>query len=92
MGPLILSCFHLLCDGCIYFGSATGKPREFASKSFGYYVNGKLPVTINGEEVVLQVGRNALQPARMGANANIHMQIVTGSKCRKIWMKTMNNL
>lgn len=33
-------------------------PREFATKSLGWYVNGKISIEIDGVEVPVQVGLN----------------------------------
>jgi hypothetical protein len=36
----------------------TAEPREFSTGSFGWYVNAKAPVTIDGKTVQVQVGMN----------------------------------
>jgi hypothetical protein len=36
----------------------TADPREFSTGSFGWYVNAKAPVVIDGKTVQVQVGMN----------------------------------
>jgi len=36
------------------------EPREFSTGSFGWYVNGKAVVTIDGKSVGVQVGMNLI--------------------------------
>jgi hypothetical protein len=36
------------------------EPREFSTGSFGWYVNSKAPVTIDGKTVSVQVGMNLI--------------------------------
>ncbi len=36
----------------------SAEPREFSTGSFGWYVNAKAPVVINGKTVQVQVGMN----------------------------------
>jgi hypothetical protein len=36
------------------------EPREFSTGSFGWYVNSKAPVTIDGKTVQVQVGMNLI--------------------------------
>jgi hypothetical protein len=33
-------------------------PREFSTGSFGWYVNGKAPVTVDGKSIQCQIGMN----------------------------------
>ncbi len=35
-------------------------PREFSTGSFGWYVNSKAPVTIDGKTVSVQIGMNLI--------------------------------
>jgi len=35
-------------------------PREFSTGSFGWYVNAKAPVTIDGKTIQVQVGMNLI--------------------------------
>jgi hypothetical protein len=36
----------------------TAEPREFSTGSFGWYVNAKAPVTVDGKTIQVQVGIN----------------------------------
>ena len=38
----------------------TAEPREFSTGSFGWYYNGKAPVSIDGKNVTIQVGMNLI--------------------------------
>ena len=38
----------------------TAEPREFSTGSFGWYVNGKAPIVIDGKSVQVQVGMNLI--------------------------------
>ena len=38
----------------------TAEPREFATGSFGWYVNGKATQVVNGKTVSVQVGMNLI--------------------------------
>jgi hypothetical protein len=38
----------------------TAEPREFSTGSFGWYLNGKAPVTVGGKTVQVQVGMNLI--------------------------------
>ena len=38
----------------------TAEAREFSTGSFGWYVNGKAPITIDGKTVQVQVGMNLI--------------------------------
>lgn len=40
--------------------TVTAEPREFSTGSFGYYFNGKAPVTVDGKNLTLQVGMNLI--------------------------------
>jgi hypothetical protein len=40
--------------------TVTADPREFSTGSFGYYVNTKTNVQIDGKNVTLQVGMNLI--------------------------------
>ena len=46
----------------IELGGATlvAEPREFSTGSFGWYVNSKAPVTIDGKTVSVQIGMNLI--------------------------------
>jgi hypothetical protein len=35
-----------------------GDPREFSTGSFGWYVNGKAPIVVDGKSIQCQVGIN----------------------------------
>jgi hypothetical protein len=37
-----------------------GDPREFSTGSFGWYVNGKATITVDGKPVSVQVGMNLI--------------------------------
>ena len=34
----------------------TAEPREFSTGSFGWYVNAKAPITVDGKTIQVQVG------------------------------------
>jgi hypothetical protein len=36
----------------------TAEPREFSTGSFGWYVNAKAPITVDGKTIQVQVGMN----------------------------------
>ncbi len=36
----------------------TAEPREFSTGSFGWYVNAKAPITVDGKTLQVQVGMN----------------------------------
>lgn len=38
----------------------TAEPREFSTGSFGWYFNGKAPVTVDGKTLSIQVGMNLI--------------------------------
>jgi hypothetical protein len=46
----------------IPLGNATlsAEPREFSTGSFGWYVNGKTVIEIDGKQVPVQVGMNLI--------------------------------
>ncbi len=35
-------------------------PREFSTGSFGWYVSGKAPVTVDGKTLTVQIGMNLI--------------------------------
>ena len=38
----------------------TADPREFSTGSFGWYYNGKAPITVDGKTLQVQVGLNLI--------------------------------
>ena len=36
----------------------TASPKTFSTGSFGWYLNGKVTITVNGKPVIVQVGAN----------------------------------
>jgi hypothetical protein len=40
--------------------SITADPREFSTGSFGWYYNGKAPITVDGKTLQVQVGLNLI--------------------------------
>jgi hypothetical protein len=36
----------------------TAEPKEFSTNSFGWYLNGKVTITVGGKQLPIQVGAN----------------------------------